>query len=146
MLDRDTIKRMLLSLVIMGITSVIALVILSILTFQLKWQAPQVQVGITLTYIISGFLGGFLPNVMGKSRMKKKGVGDTETSVKIVLVKGITQGTIYIAVLLSISILLSANEGWDMVQIFLIWILLSVSSSLGIFTGEKGLWGRERKC
>ena len=137
---------MLLSLAIMGITSVIALVILSILTFQLKWQAPQVQVGITLTYIISGFLGGFLPNVMGKSRIKKKGVGDTETSVKIVLVKGITQGTIYIAVLLSISILLSANEGWDMAQIFLIWILLSVSSSLGIFTGEKGLWVRVKKC
>ena len=144
MLDRYTIKNTLFAVIIMGMVSVIVLVILSIFTYLLKWQAPQAQVGIILTYIISGFLGGFLSSIIC-GRGKKKGEG-ADNSMKKTLICGITQGTIYMAVLLTISILLSANEGWDMVQIFLIWILLSVSSSLGIFTGEKGLWVRVKKC
>lgn len=145
MLDRYTIKNTLFAVIIMGITSAATLVILSVFTYLFRWQAPQAQVGIILTYIISGFLGGVLPSMIGE-RGKKKEVKNTERSTKNALIKGITQGTIYMAVLLSISILLSANEGWDMVQIFLIWILLSVSSTLGIFAGEKGLWVRVKKC
>lgn len=145
MLDRYTIKNTLFAVIIMGMVSVIVLVILSIFTYLLKWQAPQAQVGIILTYIISGFLGGVLPSVIGE-RGKKKEVKNTERSTKNAIIKGITQGTIYMAVLLTISILLSANESWDMVQILLIWILLSVSSTLGIFIGEKFFGGGIKKC
>ena len=145
MLDRYTIKTTLFAVIIMGITSAIALVILSVFTYLLKWQAPQARVGITLTYIISGFLGGFLSCIIG-GRRKKKEVKNTENSTKITLIKGTTQGAIYMAVLLSISILLSANENWDMVQILLVWILLTASSTLGIFIGEKGFFGRVKKC
>ena len=139
--DRYTIKTTLFAVIIMGITSAIALVILSIFTYLLKWQAPQAQVGITLTYIISGFLGGFLSYIICGSGKKKGEM--TDNSLKNTLICGVTQGTIYMAVLLTISILLSANESWDMVQILLIWILLSVSSALGIFTGEKAFGGRD---
>ena len=145
MLDRYTIKTTLFAVIIMGITSAATLVILSVFTYLFRWQAPQVQVGIILTYIISGFLGGVLPSMIGEGG-KKKEVKNTERSTKNALIKGITQGTIYMAVLLSISILLSANENWDMVQILLIWILLSVSSTLGIFIGEKFFGGGIKKC
>lgn len=144
MLDRYTIKNTLFAVIIMGITSAIALVILSVFTYLLKWQAPQAQVGIILTYIISGFLGGVLPSMIGER--KKKEVKNTENSTKITLIKGTTQSAIYMAVLLSISILLSANEKWDMVQILLVWILLTASSTLGIFIGEKGFFSRIKKC
>ena len=143
--DRYTIKTTLFAVIIMGITSAATLVILSVFTYLFRWQAPQAQVGIILTYIISGFLGGVLPSMI-EERRKKKEVKNTERSTKNALIKGITQGTIYMAVLLSISILLSANESWDMVQILLVWILLSVSSTLGIFIGEKFFEGGIKKC
>jgi len=145
MLDSYTIKTTLFAVIIMGITSAATLVILSVFTYLFRWQAPQAQVGITLTYIISGFLGGFLSCIIG-GRRKKKEVKNTENSTKITLIKGTTQSAIYMAVLLSISILLSANENWDMVQILLVWILLTASSTLGIFIGEKGFFGRVKKC
>lgn len=145
MLDRYTIKNTLFAVIIMGITSAATLVILSVFTYLFRWQAPQAQVGITLTYIISGFLGGVLPSMIGERR-KKKEVKNTENSTKITLIKGTTQSAIYMAVLLSISILLSANEHWDMVQILLVWILLTASSTLGIFIGEKGFFSRIKKC
>lgn len=145
MLDRYTIKNTLFAVIIMGITSAATLVILSVFTYLFRWQAPQAQVGIILTYIISGFFGGVLPSMIGE-RGKKKEVKNTERSTKNALIKGTTQSAIYMAVLLSISILLSANENWDMVQILLVWILLTASSTLGIFIGEKGFFCRIKKC
>jgi D-alanyl-lipoteichoic acid acyltransferase DltB (MBOAT superfamily) len=133
--DRYTIKNTLLSVIIMGITSAATLVILSVFTYLFKWQAPQAQLGITLTYIISGFLGGFLLSVIDKNRKTEKEVGNTEHIMKNTLITGITQGAIYMAILLSISILISANESWDIGQIVLIWILLVCSNTLGIFLG-----------
>lgn len=145
MLDKHTIKNTLLSVVLMGIVSVITLVILSVLVFLLKWQAPQAQVGITLTYIVSGFFGGFFFCSMRKSRKQKEEVGSTGDFMKNTLVYGMTLGTIYMAVLLALSILISANEYWDLVLIFLRWILLSASCVFGIFIGGKGLWNLVKK-
>ena len=142
MLDRYAIKNILLSVVIMGILSMITLVILSVFTYDLKWQASQAQVGLTLTYIISGFVGGFLSCIVRGDRKKKK---HEENSLKNALSYGMTLGTIYMAVLLSISILISANTNWDMGLILLRWILLSTSCVLGIYIGEKGLWGLVKK-
>lgn len=133
--DRYTIKTTLLSVIIMGIVSSSALVILSVFTYLFKWQAPQAQLGITLTYIISGFLGGFLPSVIGESGKNKKEVKNTENSMKTTLMKSVTQSTIYMSILLLISILISKSESWDIGQIVLIWILLVCSNALGIFLG-----------
>ena len=153
MLDRYAIKNILLSVVIMGIQSMITRVILSVFTYALKWQAPQAQVGLTLTYIISGFVGGFLSCIVrGESKKKENGVTKSfvekkyeKNSLKNAMSFGMTLGTIYMAVLLSISILISANANWDIGLILLRWVLLSASCVLGIYVGEKGLWGLVKK-
>ena len=117
---------MLIGVIVMLIVSMVSLVILSALTYFYKWQAYQAQVGITLTYIISGFLGGFLSCMIGEHSREKRNL----------LICGMILGTIYLAVLLAVSVLIAANEAWDIVQIILIWLLLSASSALGIFTGD----------
>ena len=129
MINKYIIQKMLIGVIVMLIVSMVSLVILSALTYFYKWQAHQAQVGITLTYIISGFLGGFLSCMIGEHSREKRNL----------LICGMTLGTIYLAVLLAVSVLIAANEAWDIVQILLIWLLLSASSALGIFTGKKRL-------
>ena len=152
MITISVVKKMLLEFVIRSLTAIVSLMVLSLLTYGLKWQAPQAQAGITVTYIISGLAGGFASCRIRKGTQRKKEKGSTDKdferdhSLKNNLIYGVTQGTIYMAVLLSISILISANESWDMIQILLIWILMCVSSILGIFVGDKGLLGLVKKC
>jgi hypothetical protein len=66
-------------------------------------------------------------------------IGERSRKKRNLLICGMTLGTIYLAGLLAVSVLISANEAWDMVQILLIWLLLSASSTLGIFAGKKRL-------
>ena len=129
MINKYIIQKMLIGVIVMLIVSMVSLMILSALTYFYKWQAHQAQAGITLTYIISGFLGGFLSCMIGERSREKRNL----------LICGMTLGTIYLAVLLAVSVLIAANEAWDIVQILLIWLLLSASSALGIFAGKKRL-------
>ena len=117
------IKNTLLGLLAMVVVSVVSLIVLSTFTFLFKWQAPQAQVGIILTYILSGLAGGMVSAIF-----KNRG----ENSLSKKLISGFTLGTIYMVMLLLISIAVSANSQWDMGQIVLIWILLCCSSVLGI--------------
>ena len=120
-MNNYAIKKIFWGVAIMLLTSFLALLILSILTYILKWQAPQAQVGIRLTYIVGGFIGGFFSCRIGE-----------EDVIKNNLVCGMTQGALEMAILLGISILVSANAQWNLVQILLIWVLLSASCTLGI--------------
>ena len=48
------------SILLMAFISFLSLLVLSLLTYLFKWQAPQAMVGIILTYILAGFGGGLL--------------------------------------------------------------------------------------
>ena len=89
------------------------LLLLGVLTYLFQWKAAQAQLGITIIYIISGFLGG----VWSRANT---------------LAYGIIQASVYMVVLLGASLLVSENESWDIVQILLRWILTSGSCVLGI--------------
>ena len=52
------VKRYLISLAIMLLVSVLALIILGVLTYWFKWQADKVMVGIVATYALAGIAGG----------------------------------------------------------------------------------------
>lgn len=122
MLNRNTIKNLFISLVIMGLTSVIILFVVSALTYLLKWQAPQALVGITLTYILTGFVGGMLQGALeGALELRER------------VVHGLILGSVYMIILLLLSVVLVEKPGWDYVHLLMIWILLACSSVLGSF-------------
>lgn len=148
MINKNTIKSILLSLIIMGIVSVVMLLVLGVLTYILKWQASQAMVGITLTYIISGFVGGITQGVLlrrGPSKIKevevlgmasaKGALSSLENTSELRerMINGLLLGTSYMLLLLILSIVFTQNANWDFTRLIMLWILLTCSSVLGSF-------------
>ena len=52
------LKKYLITVGVMLITSVISLLVLSILTYLFKWQADKATIGIIVTYALAVLLGG----------------------------------------------------------------------------------------
>lgn len=119
------IRNSLLSILAMGLMSVISLWLLGLLTYFFQWQAPQAMTGITLVYILSGLTGGVLLGILG---------GTLELRNRIV--HGVILGTGYMVVLLLISVLVTGSMNWDITRLLMIWVLLSCSSILGSFLGD----------
>lgn len=53
------IKKYIVALMIMLFTALMALLMLSVLTYMFKWQADKAMIGIIVTYILTGVAGGF---------------------------------------------------------------------------------------
>ena len=118
-------KTILFSLLLMGSLSMILLVILAACTYVCKWQAPQVRIGITFVYILSGLLGG---------SFQAKRDGSLEIRERIV--RGGMLGTVYMCVLLVLSLIFTNASKWDYGHLFAICILVICSSVLGGFTSN----------
>lgn len=106
----------------MGLTSVVILFVVSTLTYLLKWQAPQAMIGITLTYILTGFVGGIVQGILE---------GPLELRARVV--HGLILGSLYKVILLILSVALVEEASWDYMRLIMIWILLVCSSVLGGF-------------
>ena len=115
-----TIKKYIISLVIMCLVSILMLMVVSLLAYVYKWQADKALIGITVTYILAGFLGGF-----GLKRMS-----ETKDMTKK-LVEGILLGVFFMMLLLLFSIIFTDNEFEISSRLLLIWMLLTGSTSLG---------------
>lgn len=122
MLNRNTIKNLFISLVVMALASVLILFAVSALTYLFKWQAPQAMIGITLTYILTGLAGGVLLGILN---------GPVELRARVV--HGLILGSAYMLILLRLSATIVENAGWDYMRMIMIWILLVCSSVLGSF-------------
>ncbi|MBQ8627272.1 MAG: YrzE family protein [Agathobacter sp.] len=130
MINKNTIKSIILSLIIMGIVSIVTLVVLGVLTYTLKWQAPEAMVGITFTYIISGLVGGMMQGVLNR---RVASILENSLELRERIISGLLLGTSYMFILLILSIVFTQNTNWDFTRLIVLWILLVCSSVLGSF-------------
>ena len=132
MINRNTVKNILLYLILMGIVSFASLLLLGVLTYTLTWKAPQAMIGITLTYILSGLAGGILSGVLDR---KGSGVAGLEAKSEFCgrAAYGFLLGTAYMVILIAASTMFTENGRWDFIRLIMLWVLLSCSSVLGSF-------------
>ena len=130
MINKNTIKSIILSLIIMGIVSIVTLVVLGVLTYTLKWQAPEAMVGITFTYIISGLVGGMMQGVLNR---RVASILENSLELRERIISGLLLGTSYMFILLILSIVFTQNTNWDFTRLIVLWIMLVCSSVLGSF-------------
>lgn len=126
MRNKDTIKSFLLSLFTMGIVSVLGLLLLSALTYLYKWQASQAMIGITLTYIITGILGGVVYGVL------KHGC----PSLRERIVEGGILGGVYVALLFVLAMALADGHSIEYKRWFSMVILVVCSTIFGNFFAD----------
>lgn len=108
------------SLVTMGVVSLLMLLGLSVLSYIYKWQADKALVGITLTYIVAGFAGGkVIRRLSEELDMGKR------------LVEGILLGSAFMVLLILISLLATENSFGISGRFLMIWMLLVGSVCLG---------------
>jgi len=68
----DKIKKYAISLVVMMMTVIVSLLIVSTLTYIFKWQADKAMIGIIVTYVLVGFVGGVSFRKSEKEKWVKK--------------------------------------------------------------------------
>lgn len=130
MINKNTIKSIILSLIIMGIVSIVTLVVLGVLTYTLKWKAPEAMMGITFTYIISGLVGGMMQGLLNR---RAGSIPENSPELRERIISGLLLGTGYMFILLILSIVFTQNMDWDITRLIVLWILLVCSSVLGSF-------------
>lgn len=113
--------RLLFALMIMFITALISLGAVTVLAYNFKWQADKALVGITLTYILAGFIGGMSQRIMNKE-VKTMGAK---------MLEAILLSAIFIAILVGISIMFMQIQFAISSRFFMICILLTGSTCLG---------------
>ena len=101
------------AIVVMLFTTVVALGVVSILTYMFKWQADRAMIGIVATYVLAGFAGGIF--LIGK----RKALGP------------VILGTVYMLFMLAFS-----HMGFHITFKFskrfvLIWLLVVSSAYVG---------------
>ena len=115
------VKQIIFLIFIMLVMSFICLGILSVLTYEYKWQADKALVGITLTYILVGFIGGMLQRIMNKETKTMGGK----------MREAILLSAIFLAILVGISTVFLQTPFAISSRIFMICILLTGSTCLG---------------
>ena len=115
------IKCFLLVLMIMVVVSVICLWMVSALTYTYKWQADKALIGITITYIVTGFCGGLSQKIMNK---------DTYSMGKKML-EAIVMSSLFMGILIVLSVYFVQNPLEVTSRFLMIWMLLMGSTCLG---------------
>jgi len=115
------IRVFLFALIIMVVVSAICLCGVSVLAYRYKWQADKALIGITLTYILAGFIGGLSQKIMNK---EQKSIGRK-------MLDGIVLSTIFMGGLIVLSIYIVQNPFEISSRFLMIWMLLMGSTCLG---------------
>lgn len=110
----NKIKKYMIVLSIMIVVSVISLLVLSILTYLFKWQADKAMIGIIITYILAGVVGGVCIK--------------TERRVRAAM--GV--GTLFVAILVLCSSIGLQIPFEFSGRLILIWLLIISSSFIGL--------------
>lgn len=123
------------ALFFMSITAVLCLVIVSFFTYYFKWQADTAQIGITLTYILAGLVGGFF--LKWYPKWKEKGQDSIVQEQRLSygfgqkMREAFLIGTLFMLILLGISILGLGNTFTFSKKVWIIWMLLAGSCCIG---------------
>lgn len=115
------IKNQFITLIIMTLISLISLLAVSTLTFIYKWQADKALIGITLTYILTGFCGGLF--------LKWKNKGQLSMGRK--MLEAFFISAIFMAILVIVSISVLGNPFAVSSRFLIICMLLIGSTCLG---------------
>ena len=129
---RYHVKKYAIAISIMLVTSVVVLVIVSTLTYLFKWQADKAVVGIIVTYVLAGFVGGF-----GMKWGEKKGnEKNCSHSVKINAVEILILSSMFMLLLVVVSTLRFQNIVVFSGRFLMIWGLVASSAFLGRWIGR----------
>ncbi len=120
------IGKWMLSVLVMTLVSVICLLVLSVLTYMYKWQADKALMGITVTYILAGFIGGYVQHFL-----KNKACDREEYSIGQKMLDGIGVGGIFLFFMILISIFVVQNPFVISSRFLMIGMLLIGSACLG---------------
>lgn len=128
-------RQLFLTMVAMGMTSLLLLLCIGILTYFFKWQADMVMLLITFVYILTGFMGGMVHRKLCPQNEKFN-----ELFQKIGW--GLLVGSMYMLLLLAISVAGSNNYTIDFGRTFLIWFLIAGSAAIGELVVQKNTSGK----
>lgn len=115
------IRNLIITIIIMSIVSIISLLAVSVLAYQYKWQADKALIGITVTYIITGLVGGLTQKMMNK---EEKNMGRK-------MLGAILVSCIFMGILLFFSIVAIQQPFSISSRFLMIWMLLVGSTCLG---------------
>ena len=115
------VRNLLMVMVIMMLMSAISLLIISVLSYFYKWQADKALVGITITYILAGFIGGITQKFLDKSErnMGKK------------MLEAILISSIFVGVILGVSTIVLQQPLVISSRFLSIYMLLAGSACMG---------------
>lgn len=115
------IVNLILTLVIMALASAICLLLVSILSYIYKWQADKALIGITVTYILVGFVGGLFQKILNKE----------EKDMKRKMLNAMLLGTVFIGILSGLSVVGLQQPFLMSSRFLMIYMLLVGSTCLG---------------
>ena len=109
------------TLLVMVVVSLICLLVVSAFSYFYKWQADKALVGITITYIFAGFIGGITQKFLDKSErnMGKK------------MLEAILISSIFIGMILGISAIVLQQPLMISSRFLSIYMLLAGSTCMG---------------
>uniref|UniRef100_UPI004055FEE7 TIGR04086 family membrane protein n=1 Tax=Agathobacter sp. TaxID=2021311 RepID=UPI004055FEE7 len=117
-------RELFLTMVAMGLTSFLLLLVIGIMTYFFKWQADSVMLFLTFVYILTGVVGGMVHRKLCPQKEKYN-----ELFQKIGW--GLLVGSLYMLILQIISIAGLKNNTVDIGRVFLIWFLIAGSAAIG---------------
>lgn len=115
------IKIILVPLIFMIIITFVCLVIVSLLTYICKWQADKALIGITVTYILSGFSGGLVQKRQNKD---EKSMGNK-------MLDAVLLGILFMMLLVAVSVLVARIPFEFSSRFLMLFMLLIGSTCLG---------------
>lgn len=115
------IKNVIFILVFMTLISIACLLIISAFAYIYKWQADKALIGITVTYIMAGFIGGFSKKIIEK---EQKSIGQK-------MLEGMLMASVFMGGLMVLSVFVAQNPLEISSRFLMIWMLLIGSTCLG---------------
>lgn len=120
------IRSFVIAIISMLLVSLIALLVVSTLTYLFKWQADKAMVGIIATYILAGLEGGFCMKHIEKKQFSNPKIGIGRKTIEALVLSNIFLLLIFV---LSVFVLQNSFEISN--RSLMIWGLLVSSTFLG---------------
>lgn len=120
------IRSFVIAIISMLLVSLIALLVVSTLTYLFKWQADKAMVGIIATYILAGLAGGFCMKHIEKKQFSNPKIGIGRKTIETLVLSNIFLLLIFV---LSVFVLQNSFEISN--RSLMIWGLLVSSTFLG---------------
>ena len=129
------VKNMMISLIFMGVLTVILLVIIGIGAYYLKFEADIAMLLITVVYIFVGASGGVAHAFLERIQMKRSVFGPNLLQT---ILGGVVLGSAYMLILLICAFLMVKTTIDDWLRFVILWLMVCGSCLLG-----KILFGRK---